>query len=253
MMETLKRLHRKEAERVKLTAGEWRKKAPHKTNVRETEVEAPILIRPFESGDRDAVRRIFADTAYFGDPLETYFDDREMLCDYYVTYYTDYESQSCFVAEADGEVVGYIMGCLKTERQRRILRSKIVPAVLRGLLAGKYQVGRKTWCFLLRYLRSVLRGEFPHVDEERYPAHLHINVTARFRGMGAGKGLMSRYLTWLRENSIPGVHVETTTRNAVAVDFFKQFGFQLLEARTITFWHGFVEGEVKLLLFGKRL
>ena len=213
--------------------------------------EVPIVIRPFESEDRDAVRRIFADTAYFGDPVETYFDDREMLCDYYTTYYTDYEPQSCFVAEADGEVVGYIMGCLKTERQRRVLRSKIVPTVLRDLFVGKYKMGRKTWRFLLRYLRSALRGEFPHVDEKRYPAHLHINVAARFRGMRVGKGLMSRYLTWLRENSVPGVHLETTTRNVVAADLFKQFGFQLLEVRTITFWRGFIEGEVKLLLFGR--
>jgi len=216
-------------------------------------VEVPIAIRPFESGDRDAVRRIFADTAYFGDPLEAYFDDRMMLCDYYVTYYTDYEPQSCFVAEANDEVVGYITGCLNTERYKQILRFQIVPLVLRGLLAGKYKIGRKGWRFLLKYLLSALRGESLHVNEERYPAHLHINVDARFRGMGVGKRLMSRYLTWLRENSIPGVHLETSTRNVVAADFFKQFGFQLLEARTITLWQELVEGETKLLLFGKRL
>ncbi|MBT9132339.1 MAG: hypothetical protein DDT31_01115 [Syntrophomonadaceae bacterium] len=215
--------------------------------------EVPIVIRSFESEDRDAVRRIFADTAYFGDPLEIYFDDREMLCDYYTTYYTDYEPQSCFVAEADNEIIGYLMGCLNTERHQRVLRLKIVPTVLRNLFAGKYKMGRKTWRFLLRCLRSALRGEFLHVDEKCYPAHLHINIDAWFRGMKVGRSLMNSYLTWLRENSVPGVHVETTTRNVVAVDFFKQFGFQLLKVKTITFWRGFVEGDINLLLFGKRL
>ena len=213
----------------------------------------PVVIRPFESGDRDTVRRIFADTAYFGDPLEIYFDDREMLCDYYTTYYTDYEPQSCFVAEADNEIIGYLMGCLNTEKQRRVLRSKIVPTVLRELFVGKYKIGRKTWRFLLRYLWSALRGEFPQECEKRYPAHLHINVDARFRGAKVGKSLMNSYLTWLRENSVPGIHLETTTRNVIAVDFFKQFGFQLLEVRKITFWRDFIKGEVNLLLFGKRL
>ena len=107
------------------------------------------MVRPFESGDRNAVRRIFADTAYFGGPLEIYFDDREMLCDYYTTYYTDYEPQSCFVAEADNEIIGYLMGCLNTDRQKSVLRSKIVPMVLKSLLVGKYKMGRKTWLFLL--------------------------------------------------------------------------------------------------------
>jgi hypothetical protein len=27
------------------------------------------IVRPFKLGDRDATRRIFADTAFFGDPL----------------------------------------------------------------------------------------------------------------------------------------------------------------------------------------
>lgn len=211
------------------------------------------IVRPFKLGDRDATRRIFADTAFFGDPLEIYFDAQEMLCDYYTTYYTDYEPQSCFVAEADNKIIGYLMGCLNTERQKGILHSKIVPMVLKNLLTGKYKTGRKTWLFLLRYFWSALRGEFTHVDEKYYPAHLHINITARSRGMGAGKSLMNSYLAWLRKNSVPGVHLETTTRNPVAIDFFKEFGFQLLEAKTITLWRGFIKDKVKLLLFGKRL
>src|SRR5687767_4188416 len=40
-----------------------------------------ITIRPFELHDRESVFRLAADTAFFGEPLEAYLDDRRLFCD----------------------------------------------------------------------------------------------------------------------------------------------------------------------------
>lgn len=39
------------------------------------------IVRPYRPDDREAVRRIYADTAFFGAPVETYWDDRDLFAD----------------------------------------------------------------------------------------------------------------------------------------------------------------------------
>ncbi|HLD69677.1 MAG TPA: GNAT family acetyltransferase, partial [Candidatus Omnitrophota bacterium] len=69
------------------------------------------IIRPYQRRDRESVRRISGDTANLGKPLETFFRDREIMVDVLMDYYLDYEPASCWVAEHEGKVVGYLCGC----------------------------------------------------------------------------------------------------------------------------------------------
>ena len=59
-------------------------------------------VRPYLQGDRGAVHRIAADSAFFGDPIETYLDDRRPFQDVFVGYYTDFEPGYAWVAEVEG-------------------------------------------------------------------------------------------------------------------------------------------------------
>ncbi len=43
-----------------------------------------LLVRPYEATDREAVHRIAADTAFFGDPIERYLDDRQHFLDLFL-------------------------------------------------------------------------------------------------------------------------------------------------------------------------
>ena len=212
-----------------------------------------MVVRRYQPADREAVHRIAGDTAFFGQPIEAYLDDRQHFLDLFVAYYTDYEPDYAWVAEAGGQVVGYLTGCPDTARHRRLLLHPILPRLLLHFLAGRYRVGRRTWRYIGRLALAALRGEFPPADHAACPAHLHINVAAGWRGQGLGKQLMAEYLAQLRAEGVPGVYLETTTLNRAAVRLYRSLGFELLDARCTRLWEGLIAEPVENLVFGLRL
>lgn len=59
---------------------------------------------------------------------------------------------------------------------------------------------------------------------KRYPAHLHVNVDARYRGAGLGAKLVNRFLEQVHQRGVAGVHV-VTSRGARNVKFYERLGF----------------------------
>ena len=191
-----------------------------------------------------------ADTAFFGDPVESFLDDRALFCAAFVAYYTDYEPEHLWVAEIGETVVGYVTGCGDSRRQARILRSRILPAVLWGVLRRRYRVGIQTLRFALRMAREGLGHGRPDVSLDRYPGHLHINVRAGARGNGIGRALLERSLAQFWSTGVPGVHLSTTDHNAAACHLYESVGFRLLHAWPTRLWHGLVEHPVERRLYG---
>ncbi len=70
----------------------------------------------------------------------------------------------------------------------------------------------------------VTREQLEFADP-RWPAHLHIDLLQRARGMGAGRTMVTRWLEELRANSVPGCHIQTMAENTAAVAFFESMGF----------------------------
>ena len=68
----------------------------------------------------------------------------------------------------------------------------------------------------------------------RYPAHLHINLTAHARGAGLGGRLIQAFVAAVAAAGAPGIHVVTgkTARN---VGFYARNGFAEVQAIT---WNG---------------
>lgn len=216
-------------------------------------------IRPYQATDRCAVFSIAADTAFFGEPVETYFDDRRLFCDAFYAYYTDWEPEHGWVAtmnepgEGEASPVGFLMGCVDSSRHRQILGFKILPGVVKRVLAGRYRLGRCTWRYLARLGLGFLRREFPHPDMGRYPAHLHINLLPDSRGFSLGRGMLEAYLNQLRELSLPGVHLNTTSQNVTACHLYERMGFRLLAARPTRMWRRFFDHPVENRLYGLEL
>jgi ribosomal protein S18 acetylase RimI-like enzyme len=202
-----------------------------------------VAIRPYEPADRDTVRRLAADTAFFGEPVERYLDDRRLFCDALYAYYTDHEPQHGWVACADDEVVGFLMGCVDTALQRRVWIRRILPRLALGLLTGKYRTGRLTWRHARRLARMVPRAG-PRVNLAKYPAHLHLNIHAQWRRHGLGRRLLEAFLHQLRERGTPGVHLNTTNLNSAAGRLFESAGFQVLNTRVAPQWSGLAPGDV---------
>jgi ribosomal protein S18 acetylase RimI-like enzyme len=200
-----------------------------------------LHVRPFQAGDRADLFRIGADTANYGGPIEAYLDDRNLFLDLFYRYYTDYEPEHSWIAEVDRLAVGFLTGCTDTQRSERVTRKELVPGVIRSLLRGKYRLGWKTLRYAARIGLQALRGEMTEVDLAVYPAHLHINMDAHYRGLGLGRRLIEAYILQLKQLGVPGVHLMTTSLNVAACILYERMGFQLVDARKTSFWNGGAE------------
>jgi predicted N-acetyltransferase YhbS len=168
-----------------------------------------VVVTPFEREDLAAVSAIFWETSTrkaFHD-----VDERVLFQERYLNLYLDLGI--ALVARLGPEVVGYIVGVTDTLARPDVLQHN------------------------------------PHLQRfedlfGRYPAHLHINCTARVRGQGVGGLLTKAFETVLREQGVSGVHL-ITAAGARNVSFYAKNGYA---HRVERLWEG-----RSLLLMGKSL
>lgn len=183
-------------------------------------------IRAYEPRDRGAVRRISYDTADGGASGAAISGDRELIEDVLTEYYTGYEPGSLSVMEVDGNVVGYLEGCLDTRRQLSIMIKHIWPrAIVKAIMRGALfhaDIWRLAWSAMKVFLSG---GAERGVDLGRYPAHLHVDILEGYRGRKAGAALMERFLAQASAAGAAGVHLAVREDNAPARRFFEKAGF----------------------------
>ena len=207
-------------------------------------------IRRYQPSDRPAVRQLAGDTAHFGEPIERFFDAREVFLDAFANFYTDVSHHYLWVAHDDGELLGYIMGCPDTRNYDMWFRSNVKRVAWRAAtLRYRGVFTRKS----LTYIRRYMRLRLPYVDLSPYPAHLHINTRADRRGTGVGSALMQAYLDQLRNENIPGIHLETSSENTIAVPWYERLGFQRLQSIPTDVYQHSVGHSVDLFLYAMRL
>ncbi len=207
-------------------------------------------VRLYQPSDRSAVRQLTGDTAFFGDPIEHFFDAREVFLDAFANYYTDDASDHVWIAEEDGALLGYLMGCTDTRAYNEWFYANIRRVVWRALtLRYRGLFTRKSLGYIWRYFHT----RIPYLDLSPYPAHLHINTRADRRGTGVGAALMTIYLEQLRQEHIPGVHLETSSENQIAVPWYEKLGFQLLQRTPSDLYKPNVGHTIDLLVYGMKL
>ncbi len=180
-------------------------------------------VRPFESRNRAAVRSIAFDTGFMGEPVDWLWPDRDSFADLITNYYVEREPESIFVAEQDGVVVGYLMGCIDSARSHGVVEGELRRLVRRGFLFR-----RGAAAFLWRAAFDILhdRGAPPEaLNDPRWPAHLHINLLPAGRGCGLGRQLVHQWFDRLYRANVAGVHLGTFAENHNAIRFFESCGF----------------------------
>jgi GNAT superfamily N-acetyltransferase len=214
-------------------------------------------VRNYEARDREAVRWICCETGFMGEPVEAYFEGREVFADMWTLYWTDYEPESAFVAEVEGKVVGYLLGCLDSARQEEIFKREIQPRILKRAFVDGIFFKMKNLRYLYRVFRSSIRGEFNEprkMMNTEYPAHLHTNIAPpEYRGKGIGKALMLSYLMYLRRHQVPGVHLVTTSRNKQALRLYYGFGFKDLFRGALTCYDHITDEKIEKIGLGLKL
>lgn len=189
-----------------------------------------FLVRSFRPCDRQAVRGICCDTADKGAPIEGFFHDRECAADLMTGYYTDYEPSSAFVAEHEGTVVGYALGCLDNRRYGLVMFWILVPrTLLKGLVRGTL-FRREVWRLAAGAARNwrrmfVWRKQSFHSHQ----GHMHIGIAAGFRGRHVGRDLVKALLAHAVAQGIEELTASVHDGNIPACRFFEHLGFEARE------------------------
>jgi len=211
-----------------------------------------LVIRKFESRDRDEVRSISHDTAFMGQSAGLFFEGREVIGDALNLYFTDYEPESCFVAEVNSVIAGYLIGAKNKITAEKVFRDKLIfPLFWKALKNGTF-TNKKNIIFIFNCLKALISGGLRTPDfTKEYPATLHINIKEEFRGKHIGKALISAYLDYLKEENVPGVHLATLSR--AGADFFSKQSFQLLYEGRRSYFRYILHKDAPLFIFGKKL
>jgi L-amino acid N-acyltransferase YncA len=212
--------------------------------------EKPFTIRSYRKSDRAAVRRLCCDTGFLGAPIDPVYEDRELFADFLTTYYTDWEPESSFVIELDGEIRGYLLGSRKPLRNQLYSFWQNVSLFLKALTRYfRYSAAsrRFVWWILMNGWREVPAAP------RRVP-HFHINLLPEARKMSTTRALMSAYLSYLYrcgEKRVYGQIVTFESRRGELM--FERYGFKVLNRAEITKYKAFYPQSVYLSTVIKNL
>ena len=146
--------------------------------------------------------------------------------------YTDFAACSVWVAERRGGVVGYLAGGFDAERLQRVQAWRVMPGALARALGRGLLWRRSLWRLLADLPGFLAEGrKAKEPDEERYPAHLHVNLLPESRGKAVGRRLVERFLDEARRRELPGVRAVVYETNHKARGFFERLGFRPLGRR----------------------
>jgi len=210
------------------------------------------IIRKYRTEDRRSVRDLAFDTALMGESGGAYFDDKEVFSDFLTAYFTDYEPGSSFVAEDNGQVVGYIIGARDIKAMNKVFMSRILPLILLKAILRFSLFKPKNAAFVFQAALSFFRGEFSLPDlYKSYPATLHINIKKGYRRGKIGAGLIASYTEYLAKEGIRAVHLVTMSDEAAS--FFKSQGFSELYHSKRTYLEYVLRRKTPVYIFGKTL
>lgn len=193
--------------------------------------EKKFLIRSYRPEDRETVRRLCCDTGFLGNPIDPVFEDRQLFADFLTGYYTDWEPESAFVLEVEGEVRGYLLGSRKPLRQQLYNIYQNIGLLLRGILHyPRYNAASR------RFVHWILYHGWREVPAApRRAAHFHINLLADARNIPTTRGLMDAYLKYLHDNGVKRVYGQMVTfESRRGSKMFERYGFRVLNRSEIS-------------------
>ena len=209
-----------------------------------------FTIRSYRESDRAAIRRLCCDTGFLGAPIDPVYEDRQLFADFLTTYYTDWEPESSFVIEIDGEIRGYLLGSRKPLRNQLYSFWQNVSLFLKAL-ARSFRYNAASRRFVLWILMNGWR-EVPAAPR-RVP-HFHINLLPEARKMSTTRALISAYLSYLYRCGEKRVYGQIVTfESRRGEQMFERYGFRVLNRAEITKYKAFYPQSVYLSTVIKNL
>jgi hypothetical protein len=209
-----------------------------------------FTIRSYRASDREAVRRLCCETGFLGEPIDPVYEDRQLFADFLTTYYTDWEPESSFVLEVDGEIRGYLLGSRKPLRNQLYAFWQNVSLFFKAI-SRYFRYNERSRRFIGWTLTHGWR-EVPAAPR-RVP-HFHINLLPEARKMSTTRGLMSAYLSYLYRRGEKRVYGQIVTfESRRGEKLFERYGFKVLNRGEITKYKAFYPESVYLSTVIKNL
>lgn len=148
-----------------------------------------FIIRPYQPADKDAIRALCCETGFFGQPIDIIFQDRKWFADLNTGYYLRCEPELCFVAEANKQLIGYVLGCGRPLKYTFLFYTLIAPPLFfKALIKSLFRIyDKKSRDYIMKL---ILKGSRERPKKPSRAAHFHINIRQGFRKKGVGKALV---------------------------------------------------------------
>ena len=135
-------------------------------------------------------------------------------------------SSETLILEDDQGPCGYIMGVLDSQTYYQWMHSEWLPKIR---VDYKKPTGDPdTWDETEKITNLLFHPVSQRLLPD-YPAHLHIDLLSRAQGKGQGKLMMDRFTDYLRYNKILGLHLELSSNNKRAFNFYSKYGMDELD------------------------
>jgi len=218
-------------------------------------MEEGVIIRKYHTTDRVAIEDIQLKTFLIGKPLV--LSNKKWVTED-ILYYLEKEPQRCFVAEYNGKIVGYLLGCLSDANHEAKIFSYI------GRIYGKifllsfmHKSDRKFWRNMIGFMTDALFGRSgeKNLASPKNAGHIHINLLHEARGKGVGSKLLERFFAYAKSNCVKTIHADSfqTRLNPNTTFWIKNVFKEYSKVKTL-FWKAYYPKEdIKLVCYYRKL
>jgi ribosomal protein S18 acetylase RimI-like enzyme len=207
-------------------------------------MEERMIIRNYQSKDRDSVNYIQLQTYLIGKPL--HITNKKGINDS-ISYYLNKEPQSCFVADDNGKVVGYLLGCLDDKNHEESIFSFLWFVYRKiPLLPFMEKHDRRFWKGQIMEMTKALIGKsgLTHIKHPENPGHIHINLLPEARGKGIGTKLVKKFFKYAKSKKVKVIHADSwSTRLNNNRNFWLKNGFKEYSRVSTSFWNAYYPKE----------
>ena len=187
------------------------------------------VIRHATEEDMGAIYEIAAATGDAGADARHLHPNAQIIGDIFAIPYLKISPQLCFVLVSDNCTQGYCVGTNNTQAFEEAMATEWWPQ-----LREKYQkpdpAQKANWTRDEHWRSRIHSTAGTPADlAERYPGHLHANISMDLRGKGCGAELVAAWLQAAGQEGVSAAHVGVDPRNKGGFAFWQKQGFRRLQ------------------------
>ncbi len=181
-------------------------------------------LRPYRSGDDDALVRVCLETGAAGSDATGLFTRApRLLSEIYLLPYLALAPELATVVAVPGEPpVGYVLGALDTAAFESAAERSWWPPLRERYPLGVFDDDVPE-AALVRTVHETTPTSADLLAE--FPSHLHVDLLASVQGHGFGRRLLERLFDQLAAAGSHGVHLGVSRANTRAIGFYRAMGF----------------------------